>query len=73
MKPEIFNSDDFYEVLYSEDFDNIELEKDREKFYEQVRKYVLCESFLQNGVDTSSLSFTKKDDDLKEKLEQKII
>ena len=40
MKPEIFNSDEFYEVLHSKEFDNIELEKDREKFYEQVKKYV---------------------------------
>ena len=37
MKPEIFNSDEFYEVLISKEFDNIELEEDREKFYEQVR------------------------------------
>ena len=41
VKPEIFNSDEFYEVLHSKEFDNIELEKDREKFYEQVRKFVL--------------------------------
>ena len=41
VQPEIFNSDDFYEVLYSEEFDNIELEKDRKKFYEQVKKYIL--------------------------------
>ena len=32
---------EFYEVLDSEEFDNIELEKDRKKFYEQVKKYVL--------------------------------
>ena len=43
MKPEIFNTYEFYEVLYSEEFDNIELEKDRKKFYEQVREIVLCE------------------------------
>ena len=43
VQPEIFNSKEFYEVLYSEEFDNIELEKDREKFYEQVNKYVLNE------------------------------
>ena len=43
VKPEIFNSDEFYEVLNSKEFDNIELEKDREKFYEQVREIVLCE------------------------------
>ena len=43
VKPEIFNSDEFYEVLFSKEFDNIELEEDREKFYEQVRKFVLDE------------------------------
>ena len=43
MKPEIFNSDEFYEVLFSKEFDNIEIEQDREKFYEQVRKFVLNE------------------------------
>ena len=43
VKPEIFNSYEFYEVLYSKEFDKIELEKDREKFYEQVREIVLCE------------------------------
>ena len=43
VKPEIFNSDEFYEVLYSEEFDNIELEKHRKNFYEQVREIVLCE------------------------------
>ena len=48
VKPEIFNSDEFYEVLHSEEFDNIELEKDRKKFYEQVKKFVLNE---KNGYD----------------------
>ena len=43
VKPEIFNSDEFYEVLSSKEFDNIELEKDRKKFYDQVKKYVLNE------------------------------
>ena len=43
VKPEIFNSDEFYEVLDSKEFDNIELEQDTEKFYEQVRKFVLKE------------------------------
>ena len=43
VKPEIFNSDEFYEVLYSNEFDNIEIEKDIKKFYEQVKKYVLNE------------------------------
>ena len=43
VKPEIYNSDQFYEVLYSEDFDEIEVEKDINKFYKQVKKYVLDE------------------------------
>ena len=43
VKPEIYNSEEFYKVLDSEEFDNIELEKDRKKFYEQVREIVLCE------------------------------
>ena len=42
LKPEIYNSyDEFDELLDLEEFDNIELEKDRSKFYEQVKKYVL--------------------------------
>ena len=40
VKPEIFNSDKFYEVLDSEEFDNIKLEEKREKFYEQVNKII---------------------------------
>ena len=41
VKPEIYNSSDFYEVLYSNYFDNIELEKDVRYIYNQVKKYVL--------------------------------
>ena len=41
VKPEIYNSEEFYKVLDSEEFDNIELEKDCKKFYEQVKKFVL--------------------------------
>ena len=41
VQPEIYNSNEFYEVLYSKKFDDIELEKDQQKFYEQVKKYVL--------------------------------
>ena len=41
VKPEIYNSEEFYKVLDSEEFYNIELEKDRKKFYEQVKKFVL--------------------------------
>ena len=43
MNPEIYNSEEFYDVVYSEEFDKIELEKDRKKFYEQVREILLCE------------------------------
>ena len=43
VKPEIFNSNEFFEVLDSEDFDNIKLEKDRKNFYKQVKKFVLDE------------------------------
>ena len=48
VKPEIFNSKESYEVLYSTEFDDIELEKDRKKFYEQVRKFVLN---LKNSIN----------------------
>ena len=41
VKPEIYNSSDFYEVLNTNYFDNIELEKDVRYFYNQVKKYVL--------------------------------
>ena len=41
VQPEIYNSDEFYEVLYSKKFDKIEVEKDIKKFYQQVEKYVL--------------------------------
>ena len=41
VKPDVCNSDEFYEVLYSKDFDRIELEKDIKNFYKQVKNYVL--------------------------------
>ena len=41
VKPEIYDSDEFYEVLYSKEFDEIELEKNIKDFYKQVKKYVL--------------------------------
>ena len=41
VKAEIYNSKELYKVLDSEEFDNIELEKDRKKLYEQVKKFVL--------------------------------
>ena len=43
VKPEIFNSDEFFEVLDSEEFDDVKLEENREKFYGQVKKVVLGE------------------------------
>ena len=43
VKPEIYNSDKFYEVLYSKKFDEIEVEEDIKKIYQQVKKYVLDE------------------------------
>ena len=45
VQPEIYNSDEFYEVLYSKKFDKIELKKDIKKFYEQVKKYVLTDFY----------------------------
>ena len=48
VQPEIFYSNEFYEVLYSEEFDKIELEKDRKKFYEQVKKYILEDFSYKN-------------------------
>ena len=43
VQPEIYNSDKFYEVLYSKKFDEIEVEEDIKKIYQQVKKYVLDE------------------------------
>ena len=39
VKPEIYNSDEFYEVLCSKEFDEIEIEKDIKNFYNQLKKY----------------------------------
>ena len=39
VKPEVYNSDEFYEVLYSKEFDKIEIEKDINNFYNQLKKY----------------------------------
>ena len=50
VKPEIYNSDEFYEVLYSNEFDEIEIEPDVKKFYNQVKKYVLDE--IVNNLET---------------------
>ena len=56
LKPEIYNSNKFYEVLDSEEFDKIELEKDVKDFYEQVKKYVLDENDSDEnlGLDITS-------------------
>ena len=39
VKPEIYNSDEFYKVLSSKEFDEIEIEKDIKNFYNQLKKY----------------------------------
>ena len=39
VKPEIYNSDEFYKVLDSKEFDEIEIEKDINNFYNQLKKY----------------------------------
>ena len=43
VKPEIFNSDEFYEVLESEEFDDVKLVENRNGFYRQVKEVVLGE------------------------------
>ena len=58
VKAEIYNSDEFYDVVYSKEFDNIELEKDRKKFYEQVREFVLGEKLNFN---TTTKGFLKQE------------
>ena len=50
VQPEIYNSDEFYEVLYSKKFDEIEVEEDIKKIYQQVKKYVLND-FYKNEVE----------------------
>ena len=47
LQPEIYNTYEFYEVLYSKKFDNIELETDPKKFYEQVVQYVLSDFYKE--------------------------
>ena len=43
VKPEIFNSDEFYEVLYSKEFDDVKLVENGNSFYRQVKEVVLGE------------------------------
>ena len=43
VKPEIFTSDEFYEVLESEEFDDVKLVENRNGFYRQVKEVVLGE------------------------------
>ena len=50
VQPEIYNSIEFYEVLHSKKFDNIELEEDVRKIYNQVEKYVLND-FYKNEIN----------------------
>ena len=49
VKPEIYNSDEFYEVKYSDFFDGIEIERDMSKFYNQVKEYILCDQERVNN------------------------
>ena len=48
LKPEIYNSDEFYKVLYSSEFSDIKIESDIKKIYNQVKKYVLNESEMED-------------------------
>ena len=50
VQPEIYNSDEFYEVLHSEKFDKIKVEENNRKIYQQVKKYVLND-FYKNEVE----------------------
>ena len=40
VKPEVFNSNEFFKVLRSKEFDDIKLEHKRELFYDQVKKFI---------------------------------
>ena len=40
VKPEVFNSNEFFKVLRSKEFDDIKLEDKRELFYDQVKKII---------------------------------
>ena len=39
VKPEIYNSDEFYEVLYSKEFDEIEIKNDIKDLYKQIKEH----------------------------------
>lgn len=67
VKLEIYNSDKFYNILYSKDFDDIELEKDREKFYEQFKTIILDE-ILPTKKNTPKKEDSDSDSDLNHKL-----
>ena len=60
VQPEIYNSDEFYEVLYSKKFDKIEVEKDIKKFYQQVKKYVLND-FYKDEVEEENYELTEEE------------
>ena len=55
VKPDVYNSDEFYEVLHSSDFDDIEIESDIKNFYNQVKKYVIDEP----KIEVTNLSYKK--------------
>lgn len=53
VRPDVYYSDEFYEVLDSNEFDGIELEKERDKFFDQVMKVVFNISKPLNKDDQS--------------------
>ena len=50
VQPEIYNSDEFYEVLYSKKFDEIKPEENVKNIYEQVKKYVLTDFYKEEEI-----------------------
>ena len=40
VKPEVFNSNEFFKVLRSKEFDDIKLEDKSELFYDQLKKFI---------------------------------
>ena len=53
IQPEIYNSDEFYEVLDSKKFAKIKIEEDVKNIYQQVKKYVLND-FYKNEVEVEN-------------------
>ena len=51
VQPEIYNSNEFYEVLYSKKFDEIKPEENVRNIYEQVKKYVLTDFYKEKEIE----------------------